>query len=211
MKPEMLEIVLTELLEEQKKETITNAEIVSIIKRLFEKIEIIEQQGQAKNDPSVAERIRAIQIACQSISEKLAFRTKEISDLKRLLDIQAAEAKMPVQSIIKHHFYFKTTAIIAFAFFMIIVVLTWLYLDKRKEANDHKASDIKSRYMKLHANTDLSKVLLLTDSLYLFAPDSMRKEVIWMERKRQEQLELLEKTGQQELPTKEPRKEAGKK
>lgn len=42
----MIEIVLTELLEEQKKETITNAEIVSIIKRLFEKVEIIEQQVQ---------------------------------------------------------------------------------------------------------------------------------------------------------------------
>ncbi len=158
MKPEMLEIVLTELLEEQKKETITNAEIVSIIKRLFEKVEIIEQQVQGKDDPSVAERIRAIQIASQSISEKLAFPAKEITDLKRLLDIRTVETKVPVQSIIKHHHYFKTTAIIAFAFFIIIVVLTWLYLDKRKEANDHRASDIKYRYMNLRANANLSKV-----------------------------------------------------
>lgn len=94
---------------------------------------------------------------------------------------------------------------------MIIVVLAWLYLDKRKETNDHRASNIKYRYMNLRANTNLSKVLLLTDSLYLFAPDSMRKDVIWVERQRQRQLELSEKVSQRKLPAKGPREEAVKK
>lgn len=65
--------------------------------------------------------------------------------------------------------------------------------------------------MNFRANTKLSKVLLLTDRLYLVAPDSMRKEVIWMGRQRQEKLELSEKASQQERPTKEPRKQASKK
>jgi len=49
MNLEMLEIVLTELLEEQKKETITNAEMVSIIKRATVKPILIRYGGADKS------------------------------------------------------------------------------------------------------------------------------------------------------------------
>jgi len=163
MNPEMLELVLTELLEEQKKETITNAEMISIVKRIVRKLEVMEQLIQPKDGPAIWERLRAIQIACQSSSEKPASPSAQI---------------MPVQTVVKHHFYLKTTAVIAILFFMVIVILTWLYLGKRKEANAHKGNDIKYRYLKLNASPSLKKILRLTDSLYLFAPDSMQKKVL---------------------------------
>jgi hypothetical protein len=195
MNLEMLEIVLTELLEEQKKETITNAEMVSIVKRLLEKLENMEQLIQPKDGPTILERLRAIQIACQGRTEKPTLPSAQITQ---------------VQTVIKHHFYFKTTAVIATAFFMLIVTLSWLYLGKRKELNTNRANDIKYRYLKLNANPNLKKILLLTDSLYLFAPDSMQKKVVWIERQLREQWELSEKASNQEKPEKRSSKKAGK-
>lgn len=192
----MLELVLTELLEEQKKEMITNAEMVSVVKRLLEKLESMEQLIQPKDGPSVLERIRAIQIACQGSSEKLALPSAPI---------------MPVQTVINHHFYFKTPATIAISFFMVIIVLTWLYLGKRKELNTYKVNDIKYRYLKLNASPNLKKILRLTDSLYLFASDSMQKKVVWVERNQQEQWELSEKASKQEQPAKQSPKGIDKK
>lgn len=171
MNLEMLELVLTELLEEQKKETITNGEMVSIVKRALEKLEAMEQLIQPSDGPGILERIRAIQIACQHSTEKPAT---------------ASPPTMQVQTIIKHHFYFKTTAVIASVFFIIIVVLTCLYLGKRKEAYNRRANDIKYRYLKLNASPGVEKVLRLTDSLYLFALDSMQEKVEWVEKQQRD-------------------------
>lgn len=196
MNLEMLEIVLTELLEEQKKETITNAEMVSVVKRVFEKLELMEQLIQPKDGPGVLERLRAIQIACQDRSKKSA-----------LLPAQTTQ----VQTVIKHHFYFKTSAVIATSFFIVIIILSMLYLGKRKELNTHRANDIKYRHLKLNSSPNLRKILRLADSLYLFDPDSMREKVIWMERQQQEQLELSGKARKQDQPEKQAPKGTDKK
>ncbi len=187
MNLEMLELVLTELLEEQKKETITNAEMVSIVKRVLEKLEVMEQLIQPKDGPAILERLRAIQIACQGSLEKTALPSPQITK---------------VQTVIKHHFYFKTSAVIATSFFIVIIILSMLYLGKRKELNTHRANDIKYRYLNLNVSSNLKKILRLTDSLYLFDPDSMRIKVVWMERQQQEQYELSEKPDKQEQPEK---------
>ncbi len=196
MNPEMLELVLTELLEEQKKETITNGEMVSIVRRVLERLEVMEQLIQPKDGPAILERLRAIQIACQDRLVKLALLPAPTNQ---------------VQTVIKHHFYFKTTGVIAISFFMIIVVLTCLYLGKRKEANTRSENDIKYRYLKLNASPNLKKILRLSDSLYLFNPDSMKKKVVWMERQLHEQLALSEKASNQGQPQKQATKGADKK
>jgi hypothetical protein len=185
MNPEMLEIVLTELLEEQKKETITNVEMVSIVKKVLEKLEIVEQVVQPRAGPGISERLRAIQIACQANLEKPTSQSLQ---------------SMPVQTIVKHHFYFKTTAVIAVSFFMIMVILTWLYLGERKESDRYKANDIKYRYLQLNASPSLKKVLSLTDSLYLFTPDSIKRKVAWIEKQQREQSQMGKK---QEQPAKQ--------
>ena len=186
MNPEMLELVLIELLEEQKKETITNGEMVSVIKRALEKLEVMEQHIQPKDGPGILERLRAIQIACQGNSEKPATVSPQI---------------MQVKTIIKHHFYFKTTAIIASLFFILIVVLTFLYLGKRNEANSRSANDIKYRFLKLNASPTIEKTMRFTDSLYLFAPDSVKRKVEWIE---SHQWDNSEKAKRQEQVEKRP-------
>lgn len=196
MNPEMLELVLIELLEEQKKETLINAEMISILKRVLEKLEVMEQLIQPKDRPAILERLRAIQIACHSSSEKPELNPAQIT---------------PVQTVVKHHFYFKTTAVIATSFFMVIIILSLLYLGKRRELNTHQENDIKYRYLKLNANPNLKKVLSLIDSLYLFDPDSMQEKVVWEERQQQEQRELPEKASIQKPPEKQTPKRADKK
>jgi len=184
----MLELVLKELLEEQKKETITNAEMVSVVKRVLEKQEAMEQVILPKDGPGILERIRAIQIASQGSPEKQATASPQI---------------MQVKTIIKHHFYFKTTAVIATSFLIAIVVLTWLYLGKRKEVNIHRANDIKYRYLKLNPSPNLEKILRITDSIYLFAPDSIQRKVVWIERQQKEQWKLSEQAKKKEHPEKQ--------
>ncbi len=181
MNLETLELVLTELLEEQKKETISNAEMVSIVKRVLGKLEVIEQMIQPKDGPAILERLRAIQIAYLGGSEKPALPPAQIP--KAL-------------TIIKHHFYFKTTTAIATSFFIFIVVLTWLYLGKRKEVNIYRANDVKYRYLTLNARPNLEKIISLTDSLYLVAPDSMQRKVLWMERQQWGNSEKAQKQDQ---------------
>lgn len=166
MNPEMLEIVLTELLEEQKKETITNVEMVSIVKKVLEKLDVLEQLVQPSDGPGLSERLRAIQITCQNNTGKPASPFVQST---------------PVQTVVKHHFYFKTTAVIAVSFFIMMVILTWLYVGKRKESDMYRANDIKYRYLQLNASPQLKKILRLTDSLYLFAGDSIKGKVAWME------------------------------
>ena len=188
MNPEMLEIVLTELLEEQKKETITNVEMVSIVKKVLEKLEVLEQVVQPRAGPGISERLRAIQIACQANLEKPTSQSLQ---------------SMPVQTIVKHHFYFKTTAVIAVSFSMIMVILTWLYLGERKESDRYKANDIKYRYLQLNASPSLKKVIRLTDSIYLFAEDSIKRKVTWMEKQQRGQSQMEKK---QEQPAKQSAK-----
>lgn len=189
----MLELVLTEMLEEQKKETITNVEMVSIVKKVLEKLEVLEQVVQPSDGPGISERLRAIQIACQANLEKPTSQSLQ---------------SRPAQTIIKHHFYFKTTALIAVSFFMVMVVLSWLYLGKMKKLDTYRANDIKYRYLQLNANPNLKKVLRLTDSLYLFAPDSIKRKVVWMEKQQREQSQM-EKMQQQ--PAKQSPKNSDKK
>ena len=196
MNLEMLELVLAELLEEQKKETITNAEMVSVVKRALQKLEVMEQLIQPNDGPGILERIRAIQIACQGSSDKQAA---------------VSSQTMHVQTDIKHHFYFKTTGVIAVLFFILIVVLIFLYLGKRKEVHSYQANDWKYRYLKLNSNSNLKKICHLTDSFYLFNPDSMKKKTLWMERQQQEQWQLSEKRSAQEQPEKPSTKITDKK
>lgn len=188
-----MEIVLTELLEEQKKETITNVEMVSIVKKVLEKLEVLEQAIQPRDGPALSERVRAIQLACQSKLE-----TSVSSSVKPL----------PIQTVVKHHLYFKTTAVIAVSFFLSLVVLIWLYMDQRKETNTYKENDIKYRYLKLNASPHLKKVLRFTDSIYLFASDSIKRKVVWLEGQESDQ---LRKEKIQNPPDKPPPKINGKK
>ena len=144
-----------------------------------------------------------IQLSCKGILEKTNISADHYNDLKRLIEVQAAGKDMSVQPIIKHRFYFKPTTIIVSIFFLIIVVLTWLYMNSRKEANEYKPSAIKYRFIKLHANTNLNKVLSFTDSLYLFASDSMNKDVTQVLKKSQEQ--PLKMPAKQTIEKKRPK------
>lgn len=92
---EEIKIVLAELLEEQKQEILANAEMISLLKRMTEKMEHIANQ------------------------------------------------KTPPQTIIRHHHHVRSSAIIAIAFAMVIVILTWLYVNKQPPGNLQKADEKK--------------------------------------------------------------------
>ena len=187
MNLEMLEIVLRELLEEQKNARISNEDMVAKIQYVLEKLDRMEHQIQPKDEPSILERLRVIQIACNNQSTKRTIQPTEI---------------IPCHTIVKHHYYFKTTAVIATSFFLFIVTLIWLYIGKIKEVNTYKANNTKYRYLKLNANPDLSTILRLTDSLYHFASDSILRKVEWIEKQELENLKIIEQSSKKKQPAK---------
>ena len=177
MNPEMLELVLNELLEEQKQESVSNAEMISLVRELMKKMEMILQQINLNDSQVLHERARAIQISCREILENQHTHANHFDGIKILLATHSGTSTNSVQTIIKHHHHIKTTTVIAIIISLILIVLTWLYLDTRKEAESNRANDLKYRFLKVHANPGLVNLLLLTDSLYTLDPDSMQNKV----------------------------------
>jgi hypothetical protein len=174
MNPEAIEIVLTELLEEQKQETLANGEIIAILKRILEKVEKVELQIPTDSGPTITERIRAIQLTCKEISERKILLQKGLSD--------SISENFPIKAVTRHRYYRRIVFFATF-FFLLSVLLIWLYIGKCNQANHYKINDLKHRYIKAHSTSSLKKIFALTDSLYLVSPDSMAKSVAEGERR----------------------------
>lgn len=180
MKPETLEIVLNELLEEQKKETITNAEMIMIVKIILQKLEAIEESVNAFQQPEQPDRLRAIQISNKAILEGQQTLDAKLSDLKSMTTAQPVPAPQPV-TVIKYRNNYKIIGCIIAASALFISVLCMLYNFKKNEASFYQSSDIKYRYIKLLAGNYLRRSLAATDSLYLSDPGGMKNTVDSME------------------------------
>jgi len=179
MNPEAIEIVLTELLEEQKQEILTNGEIIAILKRILEKVNKVELQMPTDNGSTITESIRAIQLTCKEISEKKMLLQNSLSD--------SIPESFRVKAITRHRYY-TNIAFIATFFFLLSVSLIWLYIGKCNQANYYKINDLKYSYIKVHSTSSLKKIFELTDSLYLVSPDSMEKFVTEGERQKRKQV-----------------------
>ena len=114
MNPEMLELVLNELLEEQKQESVSNAEMISLVRELVKKMEMILQQTHLNDNQLLHERARAIQVSCREILENQHTYANHLDGIKILLATHSGTSTNYVQTIIKHHHHIKTTTFIAF-------------------------------------------------------------------------------------------------
>lgn len=85
MKQEMLEIVLNELLEEQKKETISNAEMISIVKKLVVKLEAIQNHEQLIE---ILDELKEVNQLNRENTRILIEQEKRIGQLEKRLGLQ---------------------------------------------------------------------------------------------------------------------------
>jgi hypothetical protein len=177
MKPEMIEIILNELLEEQKKENESNAEMVTVVKKLLDKMDALQQQIPLPENPGVPERIRAVQIGIKDILDVQQVCNKLIAELKEITTAQQLVVCPEPVTTIKHHYHYTAIATISVVFLASVFIFISMYSDKMTEVQNYKASDTKYRYLKLTRSTYLSRALTVTDSLYISDPKLMIRRV----------------------------------
>lgn len=177
-----IEIVLNELLDEQKKQILANAEVVNILKQLLEKTVVIEKQFQPGDTPTISERVRAIQISCNNNENKESSIKNEVPF-----------GHLPVPSIgltVKYSYHLKAI-ITAIVFFLLTVVFAIKYYSQVAELSRFRINssywqeaNLKYRFIKTNPNRLIQKAFRQTDSLYEASSQSILDSVLRWEKKR---------------------------
>jgi hypothetical protein len=168
--------VLNEILEEQKKEAISNAEMIMIVKKILEKLEAIEQTITPNGTSDEPDRLRAVQISNKAILEGQQSLDEKLTNIQSMIKSQPVEKPQPV-TVVKYRNNYKPIAWITGLSCLVIAVLFMLYNFKKNEAVAYQPSDIKYRYVKALAGTYLRRSLTATDSLYSSDPERMKQTV----------------------------------
>jgi len=205
MKPEVLETVMTEILEEQKQVSDKLGSYTSILMEVYEKLSKTEDA----DFNNLNERLRLIQMACQSIPEQFNFPVKEITQLKISLDSCTMQLRQPLQQQIKHHI--SKIWMVAIAQLIALVVIIYFLLDTNGRLQQYRSNDYKYRHLKLTNNKSIQQLLMYADSLYIINPDSFKTSVRLRELQKQRKLELLEQATNKELEARKLRKQAAEK
>jgi hypothetical protein len=205
MKPEVLETVMTEILEEQKQVSDKLGSYTSILMEVNDKLSKTEEA----DFNNLNERLRLIQMACQSIHEQFSFPVKEITQLKISLDSCTMQLRQPLQQQIKHQI--SKIWMVAIALLIALIVIIYFLLDANGRLQQYRSNDYKYRHLKLTNNKSIQQLLMYADSLYIINPDSFKTSVRLRELQKQRKFELLEQATNKELEAKKLRKQAGEK
>ena len=208
MKPEVLETVMTEILEEQKQVSDKLGSYTSVLMEVYEKLSKTGRQEPADFN-NLSERLRLIQMACQSILEQINLPVKEITQLKVSLDSCTVQLRQPLQQQVKHHIgkIWKVTIALVIA----LAVVVYFLLNTNGRLQQYRSNDFKYRHLKLTNNRSLQQLLLYADSLYIINPDSFKTSVQLREEHKREQFELLQQAADKEQQAKQLRTQAGEK
>lgn len=202
MVPDVIETVLTELLEELRQ---VNSKLTSFTTILME---LHEGKTSLKADTieKFVERLRAVQMSLQSLPSQIQIPLKEITQLNQSLDLCTAQLQQPIQQVVKHHL--AKIWMVAAGLLLTVVSLIYFLLENNSQLKQYEASEIKYRYLKLVSNSNLQRLLYYTDSLYRQKPDSFKVSVQQREAEEQLQLKLLQETKGKEHEAKQLRRRA---
>lgn len=186
MEPDVIETVLTELLEEQRQVNCKLASFTAVL------MELHEGKTSLKTDTieKFVERLRAVQMSLQSLPSQIHIPLNEITKLNQSLDLCTAQLQQPIQQVIKHHISKIWT--VAVGLLLTVVILIYFLLDSRSQLKQYSAGEIKYRYLKLVSNPNLQRLLFYTDSLYRLKPDSFKVAVLQKEAEEELQRKLLQ-------------------
>ncbi len=173
-----IDYVLNQLLEEQKNNTAAVERIMTLLKQLLEKTSIIENEFLPGDTPTIAERIRLIQIS-------LGNNQKQKEQVK---NEPLPTPDPPLSSWITIKYSYHLIAIILTGLFFIIslVFIIKYYIQSgelsryEKDFTECRANDLKYSFIKKNQNKSIQKMLRQTDSLFKVSPqlliDSVKKD-----------------------------------
>lgn len=166
------------------------------IDELKEKVERIPDENKILNEiKAELERLRT------DIS-KISFPEKEIQQLSARLTTNTAVLQHPIEQKIVHRHHVPKIISIAAVLFLLVCLLSAAWYMTTENLQTYKANDTKYRYLKLEANTSLSKWLGIIDSLNLVDP-KMRDAVITKEEQNKRSLEMMQRVAQMKKEAKE--------
>jgi hypothetical protein len=202
MEADVIETVLTELLEEQRQ---VNSKLTSFTAILME---LHEGKTNLKADTTekLVERLRAVQMSLQSLPSQIQIPLKEITQLNQSLDQCTVQLQQPIQQVVKHHI--SKIWMVAAGLLLTVVILIYFLLGSRSHVKQYETGEIKYRYLKLVSNPNLQRLLFYTDSLYRLKPDSFKVAVLQKEAEDELQLKLLQEAKGKEQEAKQLRRRA---
>ena len=203
MEVDVIETVLTEVLEELKQ---LNSKVNSFTAILME---MHEWNNSAMNGVSdKLSQLSTIQMELKALPAQIHFPIEEIRQLKDSLESCQQQLKQPIRQAVTHHVS-KIWMVVAGLFVAFVTVLNFLLASNRR-LTSYKASDIKYRYLQTNY-PGLQGLLFTTDSLYELNPDSFVLAVHRKEEQKKLQMELLQKAIQKENEAVQLRKKASEK
>jgi hypothetical protein len=145
------------------------------IRALTTKIEATPDYGGECNQ--MQELQRMIQTDIKSIPEQIFIPINEITTLKQEASKLNAQLKEPLHQKIKHLHHLGKPLLACIVLVMIILGLGQWLSREMDIVSTMKEHDIKYRMLNVSADNNLTRALHKADSLFLYDPDKMRKQV----------------------------------
>jgi hypothetical protein len=189
MKPDVVETVMTEILEDQKAVSSKLASLSGTLMEINTKMDDHTTDKIEDNVNTIKEQLKTLQLTCGSLTAEINLPINEINQLKFALDIHKAQLEKPVQQIVKHQV--GKVIVVVGTLFIIINILIYCLLRSKDKLEQYKTNDIKYRFFELINVPEIRKQVYAIDSLYHQNADDFRNSVINAEREKQRRLALL--------------------
>lgn len=178
MKPEAIEIILNELLEEQRKLATSQSEALAICSELAVQFTALKTPVDTLINSGLTGSVKAIQLSCQVNAEKQSATEKHIQRLEHLvaiLQLQNRSALAPFESLMRFFNRWKRWLIATFTIFFFLPLL--LFIWQRNRSHLLEPGDAKYQYLKAHLDQSSKLMLNRLDSAYNASPDSFRRAI----------------------------------
>lgn len=137
---------------------------------------------------------------------QLPEQTKQYQRLGGLLQDTMAALSRPQEQ--KHHHHFpKIVWVTAGLFLALCLVVTGWYTTASR-LDSFRNNDTKYRYLQLLDNSQLSRLLYITDSMHQAQPSLFRDSVLAAENEKQRRMEMLEEAIRKEVEAQQLRQKA---
>lgn len=137
---------------------------------------------------------------------QLPEQTKQYQRLGGLLQDTMAALTRPQEQ--KHHHHFPKIACATAGLFLVLCLVITGWYTTASRLDSFRNNDTKYRYLQLLDNSQLSRLLYITDSMHQAQPSLFRDSVLAAENEKQRRLEMLEEAIRKEAEAQQLRQKA---
>lgn len=161
--------------------------LVGSVEALEKKTDKIQEQVNGLPDHSEAmkntnSRLEAAEKEIKDLPGKIFMPLPEILGLTDALQHHSRLLSIPLKQEVRHEHHITKPIIVCIALSLVIIGLLFLEYFTWFTADQHKANDLKYRYLEVFASSEGNKFYMAIDSGYNANPEEFRKLVINQEK-----------------------------